>query len=92
MLAILIKALGLNGLNDLVFVCSITAVCYMLPLPGLDGIKVLFGSRLLYVFSAAFILISAFLLNFLNGFIVLGVSLAIALIILANYFYKTHQW
>lgn len=90
LLAILIKILNL-GLNELIFVCSITAICYMLPFPGLDGAKVFFGSRLLYLFSVVFILLSAFLLNFLNGFLVLILSLLIALIILWHYFYKKNQ-
>ncbi len=88
LLAIIIKMLNLDILNGLVFVCSITAVCYILPLPGLEGPKILFGSRFLYIFSSAFILISAFLLNFLSGFWVLFLSLLIALVILGHYFYK----
>lgn len=91
LLAIFIKLLGLNSLDDLMFVSSVTAVSYIIPLPGLDGIKIYFGSKLLYVFSFAFILISAFLLNFLNGLFALILSGMIALIILINYFYKHNQ-
>ena len=88
LLAILIKGLELNSLDGLVLVCATTAVSYMLPFPGLDGIKVFFGSKLLYIFSFVFVLLSAFLLNFVNGFIVLILSLIAALTILINYFYR----
>ncbi len=91
LLAILIKGMEINSLDNLVLVCSITAVSYMLPFPGLDGIKVYFGSKLLYIFSFAFILISAFSLNFISGFITLILAFLAALTILISYFYKKNQ-
>ncbi|MEK6936515.1 MAG: hypothetical protein AABW58_00420 [Nanoarchaeota archaeon] len=91
LLAILIKGFRLSSLEDLILISSITAISYMLPFPGLDGIKVYFGSKLLWIFSFSFILLSAFFLNFLNGFLVLVLALIAALTILATYFYKKNS-
>lgn len=87
LLAILIKVFEINALKELMFVSSIIAIVYMFPFPGLDGIKVFFGSKLLYIFSIIFILTSAFLLNFINGIIVLVLCFMISLIILIAYYY-----
>ena len=86
LLAILIKGFNITPLEDLVFVSSIIAISYMAPLPGLDGLKIFFGSRLLYTFSLIFILVCAFLLNFVTGFVALGIALLFALIALCIHF------
>ena len=90
-LAVLIKIFDVEPLNELVLVSSMIALSNMFPLPGLDGIKVLFGSRLWYIFSASFVLASAFLLNFVSGFSALILGLLIALFVLFHYFYKKNQ-
>lgn len=87
LLAVLIKIIGASDLEDLTFVCSIIAISYMLPFPGLDGLKIFFGSRLLYVFSIIFILITVFLLNFVSGISALFIGLIFGIIGMANYFY-----
>ncbi len=86
--AILIKIFEINQLKEMIFVCSVISISYMFPLPGLDGIKIYFGSKLLYIFSLIFILSSAFLLNFISGVSALIISVIFALICLINYFYN----
>jgi len=53
--------------REVVFVASLFAVFQMLPIPGLDGVKVFFGSLAYFATSAAFVLVSAILLNFVSG-------------------------
>ena len=91
LLAVLIKIFNIAPLKDLTFVCSVIAISYMLPLPGLDGLKVFFGSKLLYIFSVIFILTTAFLLNFVGGFAALFIGLIFGLLAISSYFYKASQ-
>lgn len=65
LLAFLVSALHLS--SQLVLIASLFAVFQLVPLPGLDGIKVFFGSMPMFAFSAAFVLVSAILLNFISG-------------------------
>jgi hypothetical protein len=59
----------------------------MVPLPGLAGSKIFFGSKNLYVFGLAFILISAILLNYINGILALGIGIVFAIIALTVFYY-----
>ncbi|MBI2671496.1 hypothetical protein HYX16_01040 [Candidatus Woesearchaeota archaeon] len=91
LMAFIIKIFEINFLKDLMLVNIFIAISYMLPFPGLDGIKVLFGSRYLYLASILFILISSLLLNFINGTAVLILSLIISLTALIVYFYRKNK-
>jgi Zn-dependent protease len=91
LMAFIIKIFEISFLNDLMLVNIFVAISYMLPFPGLDGIKVLFGSRYLYLVSILFILISSLLLNFINGTSVLIISLIISLTALLVYFYRKNK-
>ena len=88
LMAFIIKIFEIGFLKDLMFVNIFIALSYMFPFPGLDGIKVLFGSRYLYLAGILFILLSSLLLNFISGTIVLIISLIISLTVLGIYFYK----
>lgn len=85
-LAIILSFFG-NVFQDLVIVNLIFAISYMIPLPGLNGCKVFFGSKNLYVLSFAFILACAILLKFLNPLSAFILALIIALISLVVFFY-----
>ena len=80
----------LNGrqiFDEFIFVYSMMAVFQMLPLPGLDGFKVLIGSPLLYIFSALFILLAALLLHFLGIITGLLIAAIVALMVFFLYLY-----
>ena len=91
LLAILIKFLEIKSLDNMILVCSMISISYMFPLPGLDGLKVFFGSRLLYIFSIVFILTAAFFLNFVSGLSALLLALLFGLAALINYFIKQNS-
>ncbi len=78
-------------LSRLIAVNISLAIFTMLPFPSLNGIQVLFGSRVLYVMSLVFIIISYFLIN--SGSILLTIlsSLIIAIIIGLIYFYNLNK-
>ena len=63
------------------------ALFNLLPLPGLDGMKLFFGSRSLYIFGVLFVILSMFLINY-NLILGLIASFVISLIILTLYFKK----
>lgn len=91
LLAILIKTFEIRPLNDMILVCSMIAISYMFPLPGLDGLRVFFGSKLMYIFSIVFILTAAFFLNFVSGISALLLALIFGLTALISYFYKLNS-
>lgn len=80
---------GLNkifGIFSLFIVVNFWLTLYaLLPIPPLDGGKILFGSRSLYVFSVAFI-IALFLMKDLNIILSLMFSFIIAFILLIIYY------
>ncbi len=63
LIAIVLSFLDIQIIKDFVFVNTLMAVSYMLPLPGLLGSTIFFSSKPLYVFSAAFILVASLLLK-----------------------------
>ncbi len=75
------------GFRQVVLIASLFAVFQLLPIPGLDGVKVFFGSMALFAFSAAFVLVSAILLNFVSAFTALFVSFVGASIFGIMFFY-----
>lgn len=86
--AVILSVIGKEMFHDLILVNLFIAISYMIPLPGLLGSSIFFGSRNLYVFGLAFILICAILLNFINGILALiiaGVFAIIALTVFFNY-------
>lgn len=89
--AIILSFFG-NTFNDLIFVNIILSISYMIPLPGLNGCKVLFGSKHLFVLGFVFILVSAFLLKFLNPITtVLLASLVAIISLIVFFYYKTYK-
>lgn len=85
-LAIILSFFG-NVFTGLVVVNLAFAVSYMIPLPGLNGCKVFFGSKNLYVLSFAFILACTILLRLLSPWNALFLALLIAIISLIVFFY-----
>ncbi len=65
LIAFILSALHLS--KEIVLIASLFAFFQMIPLPHLDGAKVFFASMPLFAFSAAFIILSALLLNFVSA-------------------------
>ncbi|MBI5392159.1 hypothetical protein HZB00_04110 [Candidatus Woesearchaeota archaeon] len=65
----------------------VMALCYLLPLPGLDGLRMFFGSRSLYVFSLA-LLFFLFLLKDAGIFLTIFFTLLLAGIAVFVYYSK----
>ncbi len=65
-------------------ICLIFAICALLPIPGLNGLNLFFGSRMIYFFTLVLVIVVS-LLYFLGG----GIGLWIAIIgqILADSYY-----
>ena len=78
------KMVNVN-LNIFVIVNFWLALYALLPIPPLDGGKILFGSRSLYIFSVAFI-VALFLMKDLNIILSLLFSFIIAFILLIIYY------
>lgn len=77
------------GFDKLVEISYMLAVFSMLPLPGLDGSKVFFGSFPLYICSGIFILLTVILMQILSPILTLIFSILTAIFILALFLYKT---
>jgi len=88
-LAIVFKLLGGSAgiFNQFVLINSWLAITNMLPIPNLDGYKVLASSRPLFVLSFAFIILCVILLNYLGVFSTLLLASLLAIIILIVYYY-----
>lgn len=89
LLAIFFRLISPSGMfAELVLINSIMPVFDMLPLMGLDGMKVMIGSTPLYAFSFAFILGTAILLHFLGAIPALILALAMAGVFFLGYLWR----
>ena len=91
LIAILLNFINVPILKDFALVNTMMALSYMLPLPNLLGYTAFFSSKPLYVFSAVFILASAFLLNLLTSFYTILVAIILALTTLFMYFWQFYK-
>ncbi len=91
LIAILFNFIDIPLLKDFALVNTMMALSYMLPLPNLLGNTVFFSSKPLYVFSAAFILASALLLNLLTSFYTIIAAVILALTSLFTYFWQFYK-
>ncbi|MFH1065181.1 MAG: hypothetical protein V1734_01610 [Nanoarchaeota archaeon] len=90
MLALACKLINADMLAGMVLINSIMPVFDMLPVFGLDGMKVLMGSKPMYIFSFVFILALAILLYSLGSALpALIIAAAIALILFIGYMWQT---
>ncbi len=84
MLAFLFRILNLQ--NDVVIVNSLFALFHMLPISSLDGAKVFFGSRVLYVLGLSFILFLSIFLQYAGAATGLALSIVLAVIAVVVFF------
>lgn len=77
-----------NGMLDqAVFINGMIAIFHMIPFSTLDGAKIFFGSKLMYMFSLAFVLGNVLLITVLPTIVVLVLSAVFALVFAAVYYY-----
>lgn len=87
LLALILSLINIPYLKDLIFVNSMIAIFSMMPLPGLAGSSVFFGSRPLYIFGYSFILVLAILLNFITAYAALLIAVISSITAFVSYMY-----
>ena len=65
---------------DWIVVNTMLAIAYIVPLPKLEGLDILYGSKVVYIFTLIFVLSTAFLLNFVGGITILILGILFAII------------
>jgi len=70
------------------FIASVIAIYHMLPLPKVDGIKIFFGSRLLYIASLIFIIMFIILIFHLSAIQTIILALLFSVVLSIIYLYK----
>ena len=87
-LCLFLFALIINPLlEDLSFVSSIVALFSMLPIPGLAGVGIFFGSKPLYIFTLVFIIAIMFFLKFFSLTSTLAIAILFACSATITYFW-----
>ncbi|MBI2508002.1 hypothetical protein HYV89_03540 [Candidatus Woesearchaeota archaeon] len=74
--------------NKAMFIVSIVAIYNMLPLPHLDGMKIFFGSRPLYIASLIFMVAFIVLIFYLSTIQAIILAFLFAAVLTAIYLYK----
>ncbi|MFH1636920.1 MAG: hypothetical protein ABIB71_00680 [Candidatus Woesearchaeota archaeon] len=87
-LTLILKIFNGAGMFDkFILIYSLIVVYDMLPLPGLDGSKVYWGSRPLFAFSFVFTIAAIAAIYMLNVWIALLLALGLSLVFLVIYYY-----
>lgn len=81
-IAILMQLFNSPLADRLSYIMLIIAVTNMLPLPNLNGLKAFFGSRLLYAFTGAMILIVLPLINVVKPFTLILIAFIFGIFVL----------
>lgn len=76
--------------DNFILINSALALFYMIPVSQLDGAKILFSSRVMYVFSLLFIIFMVVLIHFISVIPLLIISLLFGFIGAAVYFYYSY--
>jgi len=87
-LALLFKSFNTPILEPFIKVNYVIALYTMIPFPGLDGAKILFGSKGVYVLSLVFIIMSIALIMVTGIAMAIFLSIITALILFLIYLYK----
>ncbi|MBU2590183.1 MAG: hypothetical protein KKA65_03635 [Nanoarchaeota archaeon] len=92
LLAIILSIFNSSGIfSTLILINSMMPVFDMIPFPGLDGSKVFWGSKPLFIFSFLFILSSAILLKYLSAIPALFLALIFAIMFLIIYLFQSFK-
>jgi len=87
-LLIIVKILNGSGwLDQLMLIAAVMVGFDMLPIPGLDGFKVLVGSKQLYVFAALFVYLMIFLSFVLSTLPAIALALLFSIVALVLFAY-----
>ncbi len=80
--------LKITGVIDLANICMWFIIANLLPLGELDGAKIFFSSRYLWIFIFCIMLASALLMNATSALVSVLLSLVLALLVVVWYYYK----
>ena len=85
---IILAFLGqLTGATDFARINLMFALYSLIPFSNLDGAKIFFGSRLLWVFSVIFVLAMLLLFDLAGILATIVIALLIAIVVLVTYYY-----
>ena len=88
LLALIFTSVNAEGFSRLIEMNYLLAILHLLPLPGLDGIKVFFHSRPLYLFIVAFSILSIAFIQLSNIIATLILSIVLAFLIMVLRMYQ----
>lgn len=91
LIALVLSPINHTLIQDFALINTMLAIFLMIPLPGLLGNTILFGSKPLFLFSAVFILIIAILLKTLSPTLALILALLIALLATVYHLYRVNK-
>ncbi|MFH0752817.1 MAG: hypothetical protein V1914_04460 [archaeon] len=87
-LMIIFQLFNKNGMFDnFVFINGMIAAFHMIPVSTLDGAKVFFGSKIMYVFTLAFVIGTVLLIKTISPIIALVLALIFAATFASIYYY-----
>jgi hypothetical protein len=86
--ALIFQILNLRGFEQFVTMNYLIAIYSLVPLENLDGIKMLFGSIPIYLFTLVLILSALILINITSLFLTIILAGIIATVIALTYFYR----
>ncbi|MBU2640045.1 MAG: hypothetical protein KKG75_05075 [Nanoarchaeota archaeon] len=78
-------------LSKAVFISSTLAIFHLLPLPQFDGLKIVMGSRVLYIFAIVLAILTIFLINITSVFIALFLALIVAIAVSFYFLYRSNK-
>ena len=88
LLALVLTAINYQAFSNLIGINYYLAIFSLLPIGNLDGAKILFGSKLLYIFSIVFLIFAIALIQVVNFWATIFLATIIAFIFLMIRIYK----
>ena len=89
-IALIFQILNFKGFEHFITMNYLIAIYSLIPLENLDGIKILFGSLPIYLFTLILIIASLVLINITSLILTILLTIIIATIITGTYFYKSY--
>ena len=89
-IALIFQILNFKGFEHFITMNYLIAIYSLIPLENLDGIKILFGSLPIYLFTLILIIASLVLINITSLILTILLAIIIATIITGTYFYKSY--
>jgi Zn-dependent protease len=87
----LLQPLAAPFFTKAIFITSTLAIFHLLPFPKFDGLKILIGSKFLYLFSITLAIILIGIVNFVNVFLAILLALIVATSLTLYFFYYSKK-